>query len=173
MTSGFIPAPDWIGSVTGERATILDVWDGLPSLFLTPAVEGAFLWWQFDVGDDGSDYILLAHLTDDEAQAVFTSHTPDGPLEAVRAHVQDDRVIIARRHPPSGRESVHVFQIPRDYPVEQFNAWLDQIAQVLANEQLPGEARHFFLWGGPHRGKGHRDPAAVAMDKIASTVVPV
>ncbi len=173
MTTARFPEPEWFKWATGQPPTVLDLWDGAPSLFLAPTTRGAILWWQFDLGEDGSDYILLAHLTDAEAQAVFESRTTAGALEAVRAHIQDDRAVIARRHPPSGYESVHMFHMPRHYTENQFADWLDGIAEVLGSEGIPQPARKYEVFiGHARKPSEERDPTAEAIDRIAATVVP-
>jgi hypothetical protein len=177
--------PKWVRGTTGEAATILDVWDGAPSVFLAPAYDGAILWWQFDVGDDGSDYILLAHLAEHEAQEVFATARValQNPLESIRANIADNRIIIARRRAPNeGGEIVKVFEMPRHYTAEQFTDWLNEIAGVLARSttvderlrldySLTGDGVRHRIWRA-NRGPD-RDPTAVAMDAIAATVVPV
>ena len=172
MTSEFAPDPEWFRWATGRQPTILDVWDGVPSLFLAPTIKGAIFWWQFDVGEDGSDYILLAHLTDAEAQAVFASRTDTGPLEPVRAHIEDDRVIVARRNSATGHESVHLFHVNRSDTFDQFVDWLNHIKEVLATEQAPGEARQKF-WRLSRPRVEDRNPTAVAMERLAASAVPV
>lgn len=175
MTSGFTSPPKWVRGATGEPATILAVWDGVPSVFLAPAFDGAILWWQFDVDDEGSDYILLAHLTEGEAQAVFTSGALENPLEPIRANISDNHVIIARRRAPTeGGESVQVFEMPREYTADQFADWLNEITDVLGGREKRGGAYNYFvhLPGFRRVWDFGRDPTAVAMDKIAATVLP-
>lgn len=137
MTSQYFPDPGWLAGATGQQPTTLDVWDGVPSLFLAPTFDGgAIMWWQFDQGDEGSQYILLVHLTQQEAQTVF-EHRDGGVLESVRTTLNDDSAYIVRRNPSAGYERVIARQIPQFLSEDRFTDWLDQAANELALEPLP------------------------------------
>lgn len=169
MTTPIAPDPEWFTWATGQPPTTLDVWDGTPSLFLAPTIHGAILWWQFDQGEDGSQYVLLTHLDDNEAQTVFETRSGD-PLSGVRAHQQDNRAIIARRHPPSGYEVAFMFYMPRKYNEAQFADWLDEILEVISSQRLPDpnvKWPHIDIsWSRvPHK------PNASPLDALAATVV--
>lgn len=137
MTSGFAPHPEWMRGATGAKPTMLDVWDGAPSLFLIPTERGAILWWQFDQGEDGSQYLLLVHLNDGEAQSVFEARSGN-PLSPVRGNLEDNRALIARRDPASNEETALLYGVPREFTDEQFYEWIDDIGEMLANrDPLP------------------------------------
>lgn len=140
--------PEWYEWATGETPTVLDVWDGAPSLFLAPTSRGAIVWWEFDQGPDDSRYIFLAHLTDHEAQAVFDASPGVGAIEPVRAQLHDDRAIVARRH-PAGYESERLVRIPRDGSEQAFAKLLEDVRDELARDIVPKAAR-----GGASRSPG-------------------
>lgn len=166
--SSAIPEPEWFKWATGQPPTVLDVWDGAPSLFLAPTTQGAILWWEFEVGDDESRYILLAHLTDAEAQAVFDAEPDAGALEPVRRHIHDDRAVAARWH-PTGCAAERTTVIPRDGTEEQFTAMLLAVCADLAREELPHPHHRQ-----PHDGLtcGHMQPhqESAKLDALAATV---
>lgn len=143
-----IPEPEWFKWATGEPPTVLKVWDGAPTLFLAPTDRGAIVWWEFDQGADDSRYILIAHLTEAEAQAVFEAPTGVGALEPVRGHMEDDRAVVARRH-PAGCETERLVRIPAAIPEKAFGAFLDRLQDELAKEELPH----------PHHRRGASDIA--------------
>ncbi|WP_445160957.1 hypothetical protein ACTXG5_22880 [Mycobacterium sp. Dal123C01] len=112
------------------------VWDGAPTLFLAPTSRGAILWWEFDVDDDESRYVLLAHVTGQEAQTVFDAAPGMGAIEPIRNFMTDNRAVIARRHPSFCTAERFVF-IPRQGDEESFTAFLDAVHDELAREELP------------------------------------
>lgn len=166
-----IPEPEWFSWATGEPPTTLDVWDGAPSLVLAPTRDGgAILWWQFDQGEDNSQYVLFAHLNSAEAQAVFEAHGV-GPLDNIRATIMDSRIVIARRHPASGYERSLLIELPRYYDDDQFADWLDGIAEKLASEQLPRPKPAYDVFLGYRRPEPEkRNPTSI--DRLAQLVVP-
>jgi hypothetical protein len=165
-----IPEPEWFDWATGQPPTVLDVWDGAPTLFLAPTTQGAILWWEFKVGDDESRYILLAHLTSAESQAVFDAPPDAGALEPVRRHIYDDRALVARRH-PGGCVAERITQIPRDVTEEQFTETLLAVCADLAREKLP-HPHHRRGQGGPMvRGEStQRYEESSKLDALAAIV---
>ncbi|MBY8861108.1 hypothetical protein K7711_31850 [Nocardia sp. CA2R105] len=73
----------WLREKPLQAPTILNHWDGVPSIMLFKIPSGAILWWMFD--EDGDEQLgLFAHLTHDEAQAVFEGSLSEGLLEPIR-----------------------------------------------------------------------------------------
>lgn len=150
--------PEWVSWATGEPPTLIDTWDGAPSVLLAPTRHGAILLWQFDQGADDSRYFLVAHLTDAEAQRVFTAPWTTGVLEPVRATLYDDRAVIARRH-PSGCEAERLLHIPRGVSADEFVRLMRKVAEDLSYEKLP-HPEH-VRGGHPRESDGLLDRLAV------------
>lgn len=125
-----IPEPEWFAWATGEPPTVLCVWDGAATLFLSPTDRGAIVWWEFDQDEDDSIFVLVAHLSNDEAQAVFAAPPNVGALEPVRARMVDDRALVVRRR-PSGRITSILVRVPRTVPESEFSTFLDHLCDAL------------------------------------------
>jgi hypothetical protein len=137
--------PEWLRWATGKPPTILNTWDGTPSLFLAPTSDGgAILWWLFDRGDDGSDYILIVHLTASEAQTVFETRS-GGPLDRLLAKsLEDNRLVVSRNNPQSGEERTFIFFLRGQLTGEQFGQWLIQTADILESANTSEDAGRYF-----------------------------
>ena len=127
--------PEWLSWTSPEPLVVLQVWDGVPSLALIPTLNGALLWWMFDQDEDGSDYLLITHLTDTEAQAVHDSLPGSGVLEAVRATLKEDKAVIARRAPGTLGVAL-TFLMPREESKEEFIDDIFSLREALAHQPM-------------------------------------
>lgn len=88
--------PEWVRVQPPQRPTIIQHWDGLPSITLTMIPGGARLLWIFH--EDYPDQLgLFVHLDDFEAQQVFATPSDDGLLEGVRARLHDRDAFVWRK----------------------------------------------------------------------------
>ena len=76
-----------------QPPTVLNHWDGIPSIMLFKIQSGALLWWMFQ-DDEGEQLGVFVHLTDDEAQAVFHGPIYEGLLEPIRENLSDRRAVV-------------------------------------------------------------------------------
>ncbi|MEK8070435.1 hypothetical protein [Rhodococcoides navarretei] len=124
--------PAWVRVQPPQRPTILQHWDGLPSITLSMIPGGARLLWIFH--EDYPDQLgLFVHLDDFEAQQVFAAPSNEGLLESVRSRLRDRDAFVWRKTGNMfGTES---FRIPKrgDEPSFAESLWdaAEQVEMVL------------------------------------------
>lgn len=116
--------PSWAYLIpTGFTPTALNFWNGRPVQFLIPATDGgALLWWEFDVRDNDAVVGVIVHLTDDEAQRVFSTHPTIGLLENIRPTLIDTEAAVFVFS--QGSSAHRIIDIPRTGSEEQFTNYL-------------------------------------------------
>lgn len=84
---------DWLTEPVLQRPTVLGLYDGFSNIMLFKIPSGALLWWMFE--DEESESLgVFVHLTDAEAQAVYSSRHDGGLLEPVRAQLTDRHAVV-------------------------------------------------------------------------------
>ncbi|MDZ4266597.1 MAG: hypothetical protein U1D00_13030 [Mycobacterium sp.] len=116
--------PSWAHLIpTRFTPTALNFWNGRPVQFLLPAVDGsALLWWEFDVRDNDAVVGVIVHLTDDEAQRVFSTPPTVGLLEHVRSTLIDTEAAVFVFS--EGSSAHRMIEIPRTGSEEEFIDYL-------------------------------------------------
>jgi len=87
---------------------------------LLPLGEDAILHWVFDGHEDGTGSVLVLHLTDDEAQAVWETPQTEGMIEAIRRVLHDPWALLVREVGDS--VSTRMYKVPRDTSEYEFIA---------------------------------------------------
>lgn len=116
--------PSWAHLIPdGFAPTALNFWNGRPIQFLLPAVDGsALLWWEFDVRDNDAVVGVIVHLTDEEAQRVFSTPPTVGLLEHVRSTLLDtEAAVFVFSQGPSAHRMI---EIPRTGSEDEFIDYL-------------------------------------------------
>ncbi|WP_027500394.1 hypothetical protein [Rhodococcus sp. UNC363MFTsu5.1] len=86
----------WVGEPAKQRPTILQHWDGIPSVTLSKITSGARLLWIFHE-DFPEQFGVFVHLTTDEAQSVFETPNDVGLLEGIRTRLRDRVAYVWRK----------------------------------------------------------------------------
>ncbi|NKS10113.1 hypothetical protein GS580_16865 [Rhodococcus hoagii] len=86
----------WVGEPAKQQPTILQHWDGIPSVTLSKITSGARLLWIFHE-DFPEQFGAFVHLTTDEAQAVFDAPNNQGLLEGIRRNLRDRDAYVWRK----------------------------------------------------------------------------
>ncbi|OZC62104.1 hypothetical protein CH267_00755 [Rhodococcus sp. 06-621-2] len=148
--------PRWVYDRAPQAPTILQHWDGLPSITLSKVASGARLLWVFE--EDFPEQLgAFVHLTDDEAQHVFESPSDDGLIEAVRTRLRDRTAYVWRKSGSSFGAAE--FRIPKRGTEEQFAAALWQAAESVPHMIDLAE------FSGSHRApRGMAEVVAAARD---------
>lgn len=100
----------WIGETAKQPPTILQHWDGLPTVTLSKITSGARLLWIFHE-EFPEQYGVFVHLTTDEAQAVWQTPSDVGLLEVVRRNLRDRAAYVWRKD--FDRFGTQPFRIPK------------------------------------------------------------
>ncbi|GAA3157891.1 MULTISPECIES: hypothetical protein [Rhodococcus] len=119
MTSS---APRWVSEVPPQQPTIIQHWDGMPSITLSRIATGARLLWMFH--EDFPDQLgVFIHLTDDEAQKVFETPNDHGLIEGIRSNLRDRNAYVWRKD--DKRFGARPFRIPKrgDEPSFSESMW--------------------------------------------------
>lgn len=86
----------WLGELPKQMPTIVQHWDGLPTVTLSQITSGARLLWIFHE-DFPEQYGVFVHLTGDEAQKVWETPSDVGLLEGVRRNLRDRDAFVWRK----------------------------------------------------------------------------
>lgn len=119
-----MPSATWMYEPPVQSPTIIQHWDGLPSITLSKLADGsARLLWVFE--EDHPDQLgLFVHLTSDEAQLVFDTPPEIGLLERVRPSLADHTALIW--HVDQQVMSAKVITLPQSGSEAQLWEFIDQ-----------------------------------------------